>query len=167
MGRTSLASLVFALAVGGLVVVGPGCSSSSESDPESAPASSPPPAGTAPPESTTPPAPAPPSGPPVTTVRVHYSSTRAGDVWLRGSAVPLTWEKGIAVTATKPGLFTWSSPDVKVDLELKPMLGETWSRGPNYKVKPGQAIDIYPHFFESKGTVTKRASVFSTYVGGT
>ena len=35
---------------------------------------------------------------------------------------------------------------MKAPLEIKPLLGETWSRGPNYRVKPGQTIDIYPHF---------------------
>src|SRR5688500_17321867 len=110
MGRTSLASFAFALALGGLAALGPGCSSSSEDEPAPAPVGSTPPAGTAPAETTTPPGPVPPSGPPVTIVRVHYSSTpttpaRPTDLSLRGSAGPLTWEKGIAVTATKPGLY--------------------------------------------------------------
>ena len=49
---------------------------------------------------------------------------------------------------------------MKTDLEVKPLLGDTWSRGPNYHVKAGQTIDIYPHFVAQHGTVTKQYPSF-------
>ena len=107
-----------------------------------------------------------PPGPAVSTLRVHYASTSSpagASFTLRGSGGPLSWDKGAPVTAASAGLYTWSSPDVKADLELKPLLGETWSRGPNYHLKAGQTLDIYPHFFESRGTVTKKYPSFTSH----
>jgi predicted alpha/beta superfamily hydrolase len=155
--RTSLA-LAF-------VVLAAACSSPAE-DPPGGPAGTP---TTSPTGTTAPPPPTPtgtgttnPPGPTLTGVRVHYASSPAkpGAMTLRGSILPLSWDKSIPITTTKPGLFTWQIPGAKADIELKPMLGDTWSHGPNYKVKPGQTIDIYPHFFETHGTVTKKYPSF-------
>ena len=170
MGTLRLhSSLLFVAVFGLLPVAVSACSSSSESEqgPGSAPATPPTPGATgttptAPPGTVTPP------GPALTQVRVHYATaataatTKPTALALRGSSGPLAWDKSVAVPSTKPGLYTWSSPDVKADLEIKPLLGETWSRGPNYKVKPGQTIDIYPHFVEQRGTVTKKYPSFTS-----
>jgi predicted alpha/beta superfamily hydrolase len=44
----------------------------------------------------------------------------------------------------------------------------TWSRGPNYKVQPGQTVDVYPHFYTVNGTWSRRwPSVASTHLGNT
>ena len=141
-----------------------GACSSSSADPEPGPVA---PAATTPPASTTAPTPTtpgttPPPGPAVTAVRVHYASNPSvpGAMSLRGSASPLSWTTSTATVSEKPGLYTWSATDLKSAIELKPMLGETWSRGPNYKVEPGKSIDIYPHFVQSHGTVTKRYPAF-------
>ncbi len=153
--RTSVVLALFVLAA---------CSSSS-SHPEAGPAGVPP--SSTPPLSTTPPTPATPGtttppGPAVTSVRVHYASSpaAAGAMSLRGSAAPLSWTTSVATVSDKPGLFTWSATGLKTAIELKPMLGETWSRGPNYKIVPGQTVDIYPHFVQSHGIVTKRYPSF-------
>jgi predicted alpha/beta superfamily hydrolase len=160
----------FCLVLVGLLVAA-GCSSTS--DAEHAPEPTAPGApgnGAAPAPGPTAPAPTgnvTPPGPALTTVRVHYATNAsaasgAGALSLRGSGSPLSWDKSVAVTTTSAGLYTWSSADVKTDLELKPVLGETWSRGPNYHLKPGQTLDIYPHFFESHGTVTKKYPTFTS-----
>lgn len=99
---------------------------------------------------------------------MHYTPTSAvtvpaGQLAIRGSAGPLSWDKSVPVVVTNPGapgVYTWSSPGVKTDLEVKPLLGDTWSRGPNYHVKAGQTIDIYPHFVAQHGTVTKQYPSF-------
>ena len=121
--------------------------------------------GTAPGMTATPPGPVTSPGPAVTSVRVHYTATSSvtvppGQMGIRGSAGPLTWDKSVPLTVTMPGLYTWSSPDVKTDLEIKPLLGDTWSRGPNYHLKAGTTIDIYPHFVAQHGTVTKQYPSF-------
>ncbi len=149
-------------------VAAAGCSSSSDgpaAQDRTAPGSSVPGS----PDPGTPPAPTPtvtsPAGPMLTSVRVHYATNPAitpGDLGLRGSAAPLAWDKSLAFAATSAGLYTWSSPDVKADLEVKPLLGDTWSRGPNYRVKPGQTLDIYPHFTATHGTVTHKYPTFTS-----
>jgi len=95
-------------------------------------------------------------------VRVHYASTSTppGAMSLRGSAAPLSWTTDTATVSDAPGLFTWSATDVKTAIEVKPMLGDMWSRGPNYTATPGKTVEIYPHFVESRGTVTKRYPSF-------
>jgi predicted alpha/beta superfamily hydrolase len=159
-----LALIVVAFAWTAFVPFAPACSSSSDTTKAPDPSAS-----VAPAPGPTSPAPAPaepgavtPPGAAVTSVRVHYASTPAkpGVLTIRGSASPLSWDKSASTVTTQPGLYTWSSPDVKTDLEVKPLLGETWSRGPNYRVKPGQTVDVYPHFVESHGTVTKKYPAF-------
>ena len=121
--------------------------------PVTTPPGDPPPTGTAPSP--------PPSGPALTTVRVHYAG-KPGALSLRGAKAPLSWDVS-APLALAPGeraVYTWSSATITDDLELKPMLGETWSRGPNYRVKPGKTIDIYPHFVETQGSYSKRYPAF-------
>ncbi len=150
-----------------------GCSSSPDGPAAHGPAS---PVAEAPGSSDpgTPPAPTttvtPPAGPVLTSVRVHYARApisptppiKPGDLGIRGSAGPLSWDKSLTLAATSAGLYTWSSPDVKADLEVKPLLGDLWSRGPNYRVKPGQTIDIYPHFTATQGAISKRYPTFTS-----
>jgi len=158
----TVSALVLALLLAGAAAAG--CSTQATDEPASpapsstggptgSPAGSPSP--TAPPTSTA----TPPAGPPVTTIRVHYAG-KPGTLSLRGSTAPLSWEKGLAFTQKGAGLWEWSSTEVKVDTEYKPMLGDTWSRGPNYKVKPGATLDVYPRFFESHGSVEKKYPSF-------
>src|SRR4051794_6881924 len=121
----------------GLALLLAGCSSSSD---RAAGLEEAPPAASSPGSPATDPAAGPtatsstPGQPTVTSVRVHYGTTPAikpGDLGIRGSAGPLSWDKSLTLIATAAGLYTWSSADVKTDLEVKPLLGETWSRGPN------------------------------------
>lgn len=140
------------------------CSSSGST---TAPA--PAPSGTAP--SPTSPAPTgtgtttpPPPGPQLTTVRVHYASTSAPSpaaLTLRGSAGPLSWDTGVSLSASG-NVYTWSAPDLTGSLEVKPMLGDTWSRGPNYHVAAGQSIDIYPHFTTTQGHYERHYPSFTS-----
>ena len=151
-----------------LLVPAAGCSSSPDGTAgQETPAPSTPGPGVTPPDPT--PAPTgpvtPPAVPALTAVRVHYATMPAikpGDLAIRGSAGPLSWDKSLVLTAASPGLYTWSSSEVKADLEVKPLLGETWSRGPNYRVKPGQTIDIYPHFTRALGAVSKAYPSFTS-----
>jgi predicted alpha/beta superfamily hydrolase len=101
-----------------------------------------------------------------TVVRVHYPAS-GKTIALRGSVAPWSWEKGVALT---PSGDTWTlEATITADAELKPLLDDTtWSRGPNYKIKPGQTLDIYPHFTQVKGKFEKRwASFSSTALGNT
>lgn len=100
-----------------------------------------------------------------TIVRVHYPGAKA--IALRGSS-PWSWDKGVAMTASGD-TWTLESTTLAADAELKPLLDDTtWSRGPNYKIKPGQTLDVYPHFTTAKGRVEKRWPTFtSTALGNT
>lgn len=163
--RGLLSALTLAALVA-LPVLAPACSSSTAAA-EQAPANGTPEPGATTPAPATPAptgAPVTPPGPALTTLRVHYAtmSAAAPSLSLRGSGGPLAWDKGVPLASSKPGLYTWSSPDVKTDLEIKPLLGDAWSRGPNYHLKAGATLDIYPHFVESHGAVTKKYPSFTS-----
>ena len=107
----------------------------------------------------------PPPGPTLTTVRVHYASTSAPSpavLTIRGSAGPLSWDTGLPLTAAGANVYTWSAPDLTGSLELKPLLGETWSRGPNYTLTAGQSIDIYPRFTVAQGQYDRHYPSFTS-----
>lgn len=168
MGRSSSSLRLLFLTC---ALFGVACSSSQDTTPAPAasgvpaPGASAPGTGTGPGPAPTASGPITPPGPAITSVRVHYTPTSAvsvpaGQLAIRGSATPLSWDTSIPVVVTMPGLYTWSSPDVKTDLEVKPLLGDTWSRGPNYHVKAGQTIDIYPHFVAQHGTFAKQYPSF-------
>jgi predicted alpha/beta superfamily hydrolase len=113
---------------------------------------------------TTPTAPPPDLAPPLTAIRIHYPvGTHA--LALRGDTAPLNWDKGLALTGTN-GDFTYtfaSTPSTPV--QFKPLLDDTtWSHGANYVVKPGETVDVYPHFVATQGTVKKLFDAFSSKI---
>ncbi|MBS1120714.1 MAG: esterase [Deltaproteobacteria bacterium] len=104
--------------------------------------------------------------PELTTVRVHYpvgSHTLA----LRGSAAGLDWSVGVPLgVGGEPDTFVYQATFTG-HLEFKPLLDDLdWSRGPNYAVEGGATIDVYPHFFASKGAIVQLLPSFhSTLLG--
>jgi predicted alpha/beta superfamily hydrolase len=93
-------------------------------------------------------------------LRVHYP---AGGMTLsvRGSDGPLNWSQGLAMTPGADDTWTFTSAAITAPIEWKPLLGDTtWSRGPNYHVKPGETVDVYPHFVNPNGQVVKLFDAF-------
>ena len=87
-----------------------------------------------------------------TTVRVHYPAG-THKLTLRGAAGGLSWTQGLALS---PSGDVWSVTlsGLAAPTELKPLLDDTtWARGPNYRVVPGQTLDLYPHFTTQTGKV--------------
>jgi pullulanase len=52
-------------------------------------------------------------------------------------------------------------------MEWKPLLDDTWARGPNYHVSPGQTTDIYPHFIQTTGTYSRAFELTSKLLNNT
>ncbi len=104
------------------------------------------------------------AGPALTTVRVHYpAGTHA--VALRGSGGSLSWDKGVAATAGADDTWLLTLPALSAPIELKPLLDDaTWSRGPNYKLAPGQVLDVYPHFTVKQGTYAVHWAQFTSKI---
>ena len=103
--------------------------------------------------------------PPTTTIHVHYPAG-THTLSIRGSAGPLDWNAGQAMTAGADDTWTYSTTAITAATEWKPLVDDTtWSRGPNYTVAPGQTVDVWPHFFTVNGQVTKLIDPFhSTYL---
>jgi predicted alpha/beta superfamily hydrolase len=103
-----------------------------------------------------------------TVIRVHYPAG-SKTVSLRGSIAPRTWEKGVAMTSGGEDTWTLETTTLTVEAEWKPLLDDTsWSRGPNYKIKPGTTLDVYPHFVTTNGKVENKWPAFaSTALGNT
>ncbi len=88
-----------------------------------------------------------------TVLRVHYPAG-SHSISVRGSSSPLNWNSGQKMVGGSSDVWIWSSESVQSELEWKPLLDDaTWSRGPNYTIQPGTALDIYPHFTTTAGKV--------------
>jgi predicted alpha/beta superfamily hydrolase len=98
----------------------------------------------------------------LTTLRVHYPAG-AHPVSVRGDALPLDWGHGISMTAGADDTWEYAVtlPSSVAQVEWKPLLDDgTWSIGPNFVAKRGQTVDVYPHFFNHAGTVSKLFASF-------
>jgi predicted alpha/beta superfamily hydrolase len=93
-------------------------------------------------------------------IRVHYPAA-GGSMTLRGSVAPLSWDRDLPLTKAGDDLWTADLP-IETALEFKPMFTNTWSRGPNYRAKPGATVDIYPRFVQVAGRVEKRFPNFTS-----
>lgn len=102
------------------------------------------------------------------TVRVHYpAGTHA--LALRGDATPLTWSTGVPLqpVAGEPDTFAYTIARLDKPAEVKPLLDDTtWSRGANYVVRPGETVDLYPHFITTSGRVVELFPSFSSTILG-
>jgi predicted alpha/beta superfamily hydrolase len=97
----------------------------------------------------------------LTTVRVHYPPG-AHTLTLRGAEAPLSWTTNTPAAKTADG-WTWSSRNVTTAFDFKPLLdGATWSLGPNYRITPGAAIDVYPRFRSAEGSFSVRWQAFAS-----
>lgn len=96
-----------------------------------------------------------------TTVRVHYP-TSGHTLAIRGAEQPLAWTSNTPTRVEADG-FTWKTRDLRTTTDFKPLLdGTRWSLGANYRVKPGESIDIYPRFESSTGSFSVRWANFSS-----
>jgi predicted alpha/beta superfamily hydrolase len=90
-----------------------------------------------------------------TKVRVHYPVSAGHALTIRGSAGGLSWDAGLPMVAAPEDTWEFTLPEASVPVEWKPMIDDqTWSRGPNYLIKPGATVDVFPHFQASSGQVT-------------
>ena len=96
-----------------------------------------------------------------TTVHVHYPPS-GHTLGLRGSSEPLTWTTNGTATPVADG-FTWTTRELRSATDFKPILdGSRWSLGANYRVSPGETIDIYPRFESTSGTFSIRWANFTS-----
>lgn len=102
----------------------------------------------------------------LTTIRVHYPAG-ARRMFLRGALAPLSWSAGVEMQSVDADTWTWSVPAHEGPLEFKPRLDEQeWSKGPNFVVRPGQTVDVYPRFFRDSGEVRRPWADFRSNVLG-
>jgi predicted alpha/beta superfamily hydrolase len=103
-----------------------------------------------------------------TTIRVHYPAG-ARALALRGDAAPLSWSAGVPLTpvAGEPNTYAFTFARLERPVEVKPLLDDTtWSRGNNYVVRPGETVDLYPHFTTTRGRVVELFASFSSTILG-
>ncbi len=103
----------------------------------------------------------------LTRLRVHYPAG-AHAVAIRGDALPLDWTTGASATALGGGVYEYAiTIPAASTLAWKPLLDDaTWARGPNYLAHRGETVDVYPHFYNQAGTVSKLFTSFhSTLLG--
>ena len=94
---------------------------------------------------------------PQTTLRVHYPAG-GHHLSIRGDAARLSWTKGVALAdaGSDTWVFTTRAVTSKSTLSFKPLVDDaTWSRGPNYAVRGGGTVDVWPRFETDDGTVQR------------
>ncbi len=103
-----------------------------------------------------------------TVLRVHYPKDAGfSQLAVRGSVAPLSWMSGQVMTRVDSTTYQVSIRGLTTPLEWKPLLDDsTWSRGANYRVLPGQTLDIYPHFRTAAGRYERRYLAFSSAILG-
>ena len=102
-----------------------------------------------------------------TVVRVHYPSgigpAGTRKVTLRGSTAPWSWTTGVELRAEADDTWVLETEALTVEAEWKPLLDDaTWSRGPNYRVRPGATVDVWPHFVRTQGRYERYLSAFTS-----
>ena len=104
--------------------------------------------------------------PPPARLVVHYPAG-ASTMTARGSGGGLDWASGVPFVRSGD-TFTLSLP-LTAPVEWKPYLNDaTAALGPNYRVSPGQTVEVHPHFTTTTGeVVTLIASFQSTLLGNT
>lgn len=98
------------------------------------------------------------------TLIVVHVTPGADPVSIRGDKAPLNWDADAPMTNLGNGQWSYVVPKDVAALEFKPRLKATWARGPNYTVKRGARVDVYPHFFTTAGKVTRGPDFQSTYL---
>jgi predicted alpha/beta superfamily hydrolase len=92
-------------------------------------------------------------------VRVHYPAGGHA-VTLRGSGASLSWTSATPTTASGD-TFTATLQGLAGPIEWKPLLDDTtWARGPNYRIAPGETVDVWPHFTSTHGKVVTLLAAF-------
>ena len=87
-----------------------------------------------------------------TTLRIHAG----GPISLRGDQAGLSWSRGVALSPGEGGVYLWQSQAVQARTQFKPLLDDqTWSRGPNFAVNPGETVEIWPRFNGDTGRVER------------
>lgn len=107
----------------------------------------------------------------LTTLRVHYPLPAGKSLSVRGSLAPFDWSGGATMTRKAADLFELTIRDLRVPtggvLEWKPLVDDsTWSRGQNFRVSPGQTVDIYPHFYNGAGRYLRHYTAFASTILG-
>lgn len=103
----------------------------------------------------------------VTTTLVVKYAAGARTVSVRGSVAPFDWNQGVPMQKQDDETWTLTITTVSQDFEWKPLLDDqVWSKGPNWKAKPGVTTEVQPHFFRDNGEWTVRWPNFqSTLLG--
>ena len=91
-----------------------------------------------------------------TTLHIHYPGTGHA-ITVRGSSSgTLSWSSSAAASSQDDQTWTVTVSKAKGTLQFKPLLDDrSWSIGPNYAVKAGSSVEVWPHFHAVSGTVNR------------
>ncbi len=85
--------------------------------------------------------------PPLTFISAQIDIGFGNTLFLRGTGPGLSWDKGIAMDCTSPGVWTTSLKHVKAPVPFKVLVNDlSWSSGEDYVAVAGQSVTISPSF---------------------
>ncbi len=84
-------------------------------------------------------------------VVVHYPTGWGHEITIRGNGAGLNWSTGRGATWTTGDAWRLTL-STSTTVELKPLFDDrTWAKGPNFSIRPGQTLDIWPVFYHDGG----------------
>jgi predicted alpha/beta superfamily hydrolase len=96
------------------------------------------------------------AGVPTAHLVVHYPTGFGHRVSVRGNGAGLSWDLGRDATWTAGDRWVLDLSPRKA-IEIKPLFDDaTWALGPNWKIAPGQTLDVWPTFFHDQGRLEDR-----------
>ncbi|HEX4122484.1 MAG TPA: hypothetical protein VH619_17855 [Verrucomicrobiae bacterium] len=82
----------------------------------------------------------------LTTIDVKLDVGFGNSLFLRGEGSGLNWERGVPLACVDGKTWRWSQP-VNTPVTFKVLLNDqVWSAGNDWKVSPGQKIEVAPAF---------------------
>jgi hypothetical protein len=102
-----------------------------------------------------------------TTLHIHYPGNGHA-ITVRGSSGTLSWSSSAVASSQDGQTWTVTVSKAKGTLQFKPLLDDqSWSIGPNYAVKAGSSVEVWPHFHATSGTVTRIDGWYSNDLANT
>ncbi len=98
-------------------------------------------------------------------VRVHYLSEKySGTMRITGEQAPLDPANPHPMTSVANDTWEYPLGVLSAPVHVAPWLDDKKALGPDYVVRPGQTLDVYPHFYRTKGSVDIRWEEFHSTV---
>jgi hypothetical protein len=84
----------------------------------------------------------------LTRIIVHYDVGFNNNLFIRGSGVGLSWNKGILLRNTRPDEWVWETKESFLTCEFKVLINDShYEEGENHTLTCHSCVEYIPRFF--------------------